>query len=243
MLHTFSAVTSNVNTDGANPLAGLTQGTDGFFYGTTTTGGAHNLGTIFKISADGTTFTVLHSFATADGTGSVGTLVQAPNGYLYGTAPTGGASGNGTVFAVTPDGAQFAIVHTFSTVTSSTAGNADGAHPHAGLTLGNNGYLFGLTSGGGAHNTGEIFAVSLTNGVFSPLYGFTAKGTGGVNADGAAPLQALVRDDQNGFLYGLTTAGGTTGNGTFFRDQPQRLRVPGPALLCQSQPKASAPWL
>jgi uncharacterized repeat protein (TIGR03803 family) len=48
--------------DGANPEAGLIQGSDGNFYGTTLQGGAGGLGTVFKIAPSGTE-TVLHAFA------------------------------------------------------------------------------------------------------------------------------------------------------------------------------------
>jgi uncharacterized repeat protein (TIGR03803 family) len=48
--------------DGANPEAGLIQGSDGNFYGTTLQGGAGGLGTVFKVAPSGTE-TVLHAFA------------------------------------------------------------------------------------------------------------------------------------------------------------------------------------
>ena len=53
--------------DGANPYAGLVQGSDGYFYGTTIGGGTNNLGTVFKISISGA-LTSLYSFTgTNDG--------------------------------------------------------------------------------------------------------------------------------------------------------------------------------
>ena len=39
--------------DGANPAAGLVEGSDGTFFGMTTTGGASGMGTIFRISVSG----------------------------------------------------------------------------------------------------------------------------------------------------------------------------------------------
>ena len=43
-LHSFGG------NDGASPFAGLVQGSDGYFYGTTAAGGTNNAGTVFKIS-------------------------------------------------------------------------------------------------------------------------------------------------------------------------------------------------
>jgi uncharacterized repeat protein (TIGR03803 family) len=47
-LHAFCAQSGCA--DGANPLAGLVEATDGDFYGTTNSGGANNDGTVFRIS-------------------------------------------------------------------------------------------------------------------------------------------------------------------------------------------------
>ena len=44
-LHSFSGSPG----DGAVPVAGLVQGTDGNFYGTTALGGAHGAGTVFNL--------------------------------------------------------------------------------------------------------------------------------------------------------------------------------------------------
>src|ERR1017187_1160773 len=48
-LHSFGSSPS----DGKNPNAGLVQGSDGNFYGTTVSGGTNNNGTIFRISSSG----------------------------------------------------------------------------------------------------------------------------------------------------------------------------------------------
>ena len=93
-------------TDGANPLAGLVQATDGDFYGTTAYGGAGYYGTVFKISPSGT-LTTLYSFCSQtgcpDGIVPYAGLAQATNGALYGTTAYGGANangGDGTVFSL-----------------------------------------------------------------------------------------------------------------------------------------------
>src|ERR1039458_9489584 len=88
--------------DGANPVAGLVQATDGNFYGTTVYGGANGgYGTVFKITPSGT-LTTLYSFCSqsgcTDGEIPDAGLVQDTNGDFYGTTFSGGANDGGTVF-------------------------------------------------------------------------------------------------------------------------------------------------
>jgi uncharacterized repeat protein (TIGR03803 family) len=95
-------------TDGDYPQAGLVQGTDGNFYGTTSEGGAYGGGTVFKITPGGT-LTTLYSFCSqsgcTDGTYPLAGLVQDTDQNLYGTTFYGGASeacayGCGTIFSL-----------------------------------------------------------------------------------------------------------------------------------------------
>ena len=96
-LHTFSGP------DGAYPYSGLVQAAAGGYVGTTRGGGASNGGVVFVLAADGSA-TTLHSFCAAaqctDGSQPVGGLVQGQDGDFYGTTYAGGASGYGTVFAL-----------------------------------------------------------------------------------------------------------------------------------------------
>ena len=66
--------------NGVNPYAGLIQGTDGNFYGTTYGGGAKVGGTVFKITAGGK-LTTLYAFCQqtncADGSNPSGGLIQS----------------------------------------------------------------------------------------------------------------------------------------------------------------------
>jgi len=98
-LHNFD------NTDGAQPWAGLVQARDENFYGTTTYSGENGGGTVFKITRWGK-FTTLHSFCSrlicTDGLNPTGTLVQAPNGDLYGTTSAYETNQRGTIFKITP---------------------------------------------------------------------------------------------------------------------------------------------
>jgi uncharacterized repeat protein (TIGR03803 family) len=105
-IHSFTGPTQG----GAWPGAGLTQGIDGNFYGTTASGGGgctFGCGTIFKITPAGT-LTVLYSFQEPEWGPSSG-LILANNGNFYGTTAFGGGSSNcyeysgcGTVYEITP---------------------------------------------------------------------------------------------------------------------------------------------
>ena len=94
-LHSFSGSPG----DGAVPFAGLVQGSDGNFYGTTASGGAFFQGTVFRMTPSGA-ITVLHSFNSFFSEGAVpfAGLVQGSDGNFYGTTALGGAHGAGTVF-------------------------------------------------------------------------------------------------------------------------------------------------
>jgi uncharacterized repeat protein (TIGR03803 family) len=107
VLYTFGTPGNGFNTggDGINPQAGLLQGSDGNFYGTTTAAGANGGGTVFKLTPAGVE-TVLYSLP-APPTGQqyeteqYGALIQSANGTFYGTTLGGGASGDGTVYSLT----------------------------------------------------------------------------------------------------------------------------------------------
>lgn len=93
--------------DGSSPEAGLIGATNGNFYGTTESGGAHYEGTIFEITAGGN-LTTLYSFCPQmrcpDGGSPTGGLAQGTDGGLYGTTNQGGSDdcppGCGTVFSL-----------------------------------------------------------------------------------------------------------------------------------------------
>jgi uncharacterized repeat protein (TIGR03803 family) len=151
-LHSFGN-----GTDGAEPQAGLIE-VASTLYGTTARGGSYNDGTVFSITPSGTE-KVLHSFGTGtDGRDPVASLIDV-NGTLYGTTQLGGTGdvctthggGCGTVFSITPDGAEH-VLHNFGS-------GSDGFYPLAGLTD-VDGTLYGTTAAGGTYDYGTVFALS-----------------------------------------------------------------------------------
>ena len=169
----YSFGTGPTPADGLNPTAGLVQGSDGNFYGTTPS-------TVFQMTPAGvlTTLTTLDS-----GLGSQSALVQDRDGNFYGTTYDGGTYGSnfggyGTVFQISTNGALTSLY-------SFTGGNG-GANPSAGLVQGRDGSFYGTTSAGGQGGAGTVFrlafvpefqAVTLTNNLLNLTWSTEAGGT------------------------------------------------------------------
>ena len=127
-LHSFDS------SDGAYPVGGLVIGNNNpasqppYLYGTTSSGGLSNDGTLFSMSLDGTVFTTLTNFLGTNGAQPEGKLVSVlASRTLYGTTYSGG-SNYGTAFSINYDGSGFTSLYTFT-------GGSDGGFPAAGLTL------------------------------------------------------------------------------------------------------------
>jgi uncharacterized repeat protein (TIGR03803 family) len=189
--------------DGEIPYAGVIQGSDGNFYGTTYFGGANGLGTVFEVTLSGTE-TVLYSFAGgSDGEHPYAGVTQGRDGNFYGTTYQGGASGYGTVFRLTPSGTE-TVLYAFA------GSSSDGANPEAGVIQGSDGNFYGSTLQGGASGLGTVFELT-PSGTETVLHSFA-----GAGSDGANPEANLVQGS-DGNLYGSTAAGGIGGHGTFFK--------------------------
>ena len=214
---TFTTLLNFAGANGAAPYAGLVQGTDGSFYGTTQNGGANGFsGTVFKITPEGK-LTTLYNFCSqalcSDGSYPEGTLVQATNGKFYGTTFYGGFTdsscqpGCGTVFEITAAG-ELTTLYTFCKQSCS-----DGARPMAGLIQANDGDLYGTASEGGANSSGTVFKIT-PEGKLTTLYSFCVLAG---CADGSAPMAELIQA-RDGNFYGTTFGGGSNGiSGTVFR--------------------------
>jgi uncharacterized repeat protein (TIGR03803 family) len=137
-------------------------------------------------------------------------LVRDPSGNLYGTTDEGGANAKGTVFEVSPTGAE-SVLYSFCALPDCT----DGYHPLAGLVRDTNGNLFGTAFDGGAHDGGTVFEVN-PSGTEAVLYTFCSKPG---CRDGYYPHADLVMDT-NGNLYGTTQYRGANGGGTVFAVSP-----------------------
>ncbi len=203
VLHTFSPDGG----DGEYPQASVLSASDGKLYGTTSSGGAEDLGTIFSCNNDGSGYTVLKSFSFADGDGQFprGALIDGRDGILYGTTEKGGAKGFGTVYKINKNGNDYGILRSF------TFENGEAYDLWAGLLEGGDGALYGTTRDGGAGGYGVVFKLQKDGSGYVVLRDFTA-----IAVDGANPLTALI-EGQDGALYGTTPNGGTNNTGTLFK--------------------------
>ncbi|WP_157572459.1 choice-of-anchor tandem repeat GloVer-containing protein [Nevskia soli] len=187
--------------DGRTPIGTLILGSDGNFYGTTQYGGAHDNGTVFKVTPSGVE-TVLYSFGdrNADGAQPFAGLVQGNDGNFYGTAQYGGANasindgkGGGIVFKVTPAGVE-SVLYSFG------GSGANDANPQAPLVQGNDGNFYGATT----YNGGLVFELT-PDGTETVLSNFKA-----------SPLSGLIQG-KDGNFYGTGAGGGTKNFGMVFR--------------------------
>ena len=136
--------------DGEVPVAGLVQGSNGNFYGTTSAGGtSFNGGTIFQISPSGS-YSNLYSFGSLpnDGSKPVGGLVQGSDGNFYGATFNGGSNLNGTVFRISPSG-RCSNLYSFA--------SQPNYQDQGGLVQGSDGNFYGTTSQGGSNTFGTVF--------------------------------------------------------------------------------------
>jgi uncharacterized repeat protein (TIGR03803 family) len=200
-------------TDGADPLTGLVQATNGDFYGTTNSGGNNcvadgGCGTIFKVTASDA-LTTVYSFCAqsgcADGSFPYAGLVQATDGNLYGTTSS-------TVFKITLGG-TLTTLYTFCAQVNCTDGN----FPAGPLIQGSDGNLYGATLYGGANTSctfrkdeqgcGTLFRIT-PNGTLTTLHSFDS-------TDGAGPFGVIQATDGN--FYGAALMGGANNSGTIFK--------------------------
>jgi uncharacterized repeat protein (TIGR03803 family) len=210
----------NYQVTGGYPSAALLQGSDGNFYGATSSGGAYGLGTVFKMTSEGA-LSPLAFFDGANGTAPSGPLARGADGKLYGTTSTGGANDAGTIFRVTTEG--------FLTVLFSFGGSA--IFPSGGLVEGADGNFYGTTEEGGTNNSGTFFCVTATG--ISTLASFD------YDVTGSSP-SALIQGTDGSFYgttadggaFGTTFFGGTFGAGTVFNVTTNGVLTPLAAFQC-----------
>jgi uncharacterized repeat protein (TIGR03803 family) len=220
--------------DGANPMAGLVQASDGNLYGTTLYGGTGKgsarkcsstigCGTVFKITLQGE-HTTLYNFCSqpncSDGLYPfTANLIQATDGKFYGADDGGGTSGSGTVFVTNALG-KLRKLHDFCVPFSNTC--SDGLDPHAGVFQATNGVFYGTAPAGGSYDIGTLFSLSTGLSPFvtflrnSGKVGQTAQilgqgftGATGVSFNGTPASFTLESD---AYLTASVPPGATTGS-------------------------------
>ncbi|MGH9918464.1 MAG: choice-of-anchor tandem repeat GloVer-containing protein, partial [Nitrososphaerales archaeon] len=204
VLHAFES-----GGDGAEPVGGVIMDKAGNLYGTTSRGGGtgcsgDGCGTVFELAPDGTE-TILHAFqGGSDGELPQNGVVEDSAGNLYGTTGAGGTGAVGTVFEVTPDGAE--------TVLYSFQPGPGGAIPTS-VILDKAGNLYGTTYYGGSTGCkgagcGVVYELA-PDGTETVLNVFDKSRFGRVPSGG-------LLLGKHGDLYGTTGGGGDDDNGVVF---------------------------
>lgn len=210
----FSVIHYFNNLDGRYPGSQLTVepdtglNTTKALYGATYQGGANNLGTLFKLNATGSTFAVLHDFATA--TGNYGAYfgggIPLVSGVLYGTTYAGGAFSNGVFYKYDLATNTYTDIHDFNNAA------LEGYYPYGGLSMDTSGNFYGTNTYGGTIGYGTIWKFNPSTSTFTKLHDFL----GQPSDDGANPYGGVQYDSVTGLLFGTTYYGGSNNNGQIF---------------------------
>ena len=204
-------------TTGEEGLITLMLAGDGSLYGTTSSG-YNGGGKIFRLSPSGD-FTTIYGFCSltecADGSSPQEPLVQGSDGNLYGTASSGGATGNGTIFEITPEG-KLTTLYNFCL----NSDCPDGREPDS-LMQATNGSFYGMTQFGGSSLYGTAFEISTGLGPFvaeSPTFGKVSQVVRilGNNLTGTTrvtfnSMPATFKVGSDTYILATVPAGATTG--------------------------------
>jgi uncharacterized repeat protein (TIGR03803 family) len=208
----------NAKVTGSTPTGALMQATDGKFYGTCAYGGSHDKGVLFQFDPVTNALVVKLEFDGTNGASPTGELLQTNDGKIYGMTADGGATQNGVLFQFDPITSTYVKKFDFNNTGS-------GKYPSGGLTQGDDGKLYGLTSAGGANvpldfmdGLGVLFQYDPATSTYTKKIDFDN------NIVGSMPNGTLVKA-KDGKLYGMTTGGGDTtetlnGFGTLFQFDP-----------------------
>jgi uncharacterized repeat protein (TIGR03803 family) len=198
---------------GRIPIAGLISDGAGFLWGTTTSGGTNEMGTVFKVNASTGALSTVAEFIPPLGAPNIAPqpnarLISDGAGWFRGTTTWGGALALGTLFAVNATTGELATLFEF---TGEGLANR-GSRPLAGLVSVGDGSFLGTTQLGGAHGNGTVFRVEQSTGALTTLLEFNDAGR---TVKGDSPYVGLINDGA-GSLWGTTQLGGR-GYGTIFK--------------------------
>ena len=187
----------------------------GTSYGGGLTSGDH--GNIFVANNDGSNLHKVYTFDSINGMSPASSLVLA-NGKLFGVTYLGGNSGSCVIFSYEPSTGNYALVH------DEYLNPNTGWMVMSGLTLGTDGFLYGLCSlggmpGGSYMDGGVIFKIDPATNIYTDLYDFNYTVSNlGLTPDG------MLTQLSDGKLYGVTHKGGSfcgsNGCGIIFNFDP-----------------------
>ncbi len=197
VLHPFA----NTAGDGGRPESTLAFDSSGNLYGTT-----YNTGTVFKVVPGGAT-TTLHLFTNgSDGSSPQGGVVLDSAGNVYGTA--GGGTGYGVFYEITAGG-------TFSVLHNGPVGRRNVALV-SNPVIDSSGNFYGATYSNGPMGDGSVYELSSHSTPHGTVWRQISLHAFLGSPDGANAIGSVVADSA-GNLYGVTEAGGSSGNGAVYK--------------------------
>jgi uncharacterized repeat protein (TIGR03803 family) len=195
--------------DGLQPVSTLTFDASGNLLGVAGSGGAHNFGTIFKLTEGGLGWSISNIFDFDDTLYGAGDLLRDSDGNFFGAAGAGGEFGHGAVFELSPadGGWNLQVIYSFE---------QGGIGPSGGLAMDVTGNLYGTTLYQGDFHDGTVFKLSPSNGswTYTDLHDFSGGADDGCNPYGGVSL------DRNGNLFGTTYNCGASDNGVVWEVAP-----------------------
>jgi uncharacterized repeat protein (TIGR03803 family) len=215
------------DTQGGQPMAPLTLGSDGSFYGIIS-GGTYGWGEIFRISLDGT-FAPIASLDSKNGPAQLSAIIESRDGGFYGVGQVSGAYHCGAIYKVSPN-------HSISTVVSFTN---SGAFSWGSVVEGTDGNLYGTTCNSSDHQYGYVYQV-LPKGDYAVIASFAL-------TNGSGPQTGMIQG-RDGSLYGTTFSGGAyadqfgLGYGTIFRLTVPSAAAPNLRMPIQSETGMAISW-
>ena len=168
---------------------------NGILYGTRNPWNGMTSPCIYKVNADGSNATILHSL---DGNSAYSPTIIGNT--IYGMTNNGGTNGVGEVYKLNNNGSGYSDIYNFD-------GSNSGSYPNGSLILKDN-FLYGMTTNGGDNGYGTIFKIDTSTNSYTKLHNFTGN-------DGANPMGSLLFSGDT--LYGLTSNGGANNDGVIFR--------------------------
>lgn len=144
---------------GSAPVAPLIIDANGKLWGTTSTGGTSDKGSVFRFNPTNHMLTTLVNFTGANGSYPKAAL-RLDGALMWGTTFAGGTADLGTVFHIATADDAFTLTSSFT----GTTGTVRGAYPVAALVPGIAGELWGVASKGGLDDRGTIFKVLTATG-------------------------------------------------------------------------------
>jgi uncharacterized repeat protein (TIGR03803 family) len=214
---TISIPLATDGSQGGNPYDNLIQASDGNLYGAAECGGTvasglsqcdGNLnssagGAIFSITPAGV-YSIAHSFSGSDGA-VPDSLIELPDGNLYGITVWGGANGYGTLYKMAPGGSGFTIVYSFTN-------GSDGANPIGRIVYGSDGYIYGTTTQfANGTESGTLWRFKVNGATFSTIFHFSGDNE---TTLGTKPYGGVTKVGTK--LYGTSQNVGASGYGALW---------------------------